>query len=309
MKSIFPNFAEMQSNMKSLDINGLRGRMLKIASDKNPNQEILMIYGHHASLERVYGLAHELSRYGNVTVPDLPGFGGMDSFYKIGMVPTIDSLADYLATFIKLRYKNKRVKIVAMSLGFVIVTRMLQKYPELVKKVDVLVSMVGFTRYDDTKLNKKIIRMYKLLGQIFSRKIPAILFYNIILHPSLIRAVYAKTPNAKSKFKHLSREDHKRAMDFEVVLWRNNEVRTYMKMLLEMLKVDNCNSQIKLPVHHVAVDGDQYFDNTIVEQHMRVIFTDFTEHKAVLPNHAPSIVASREEAAPYIPKSLRKILS
>ncbi|MDO8265585.1 MAG: alpha/beta hydrolase, partial [Candidatus Saccharibacteria bacterium] len=250
MKNIFDNYAEMQSNIKSLDINGLKGRMLRIASIKNPKKEILMIYGHHASLERVYGLAHELSQYGNVTAPDLPGFGGMDSFYKIDMIPTIDTLADYLATFVKLRYKNKRVTIIGMSLGFAIATRMLQRYPELTKKVDILVSMVGFTRSDDTKLDKKITGMYKLLGLIFSHRIPAFLFYNIALHPSLIRAIYAKTPNAKAKFKHLSRDDHKRAMEFEVILWRENDVRTYMKMLLEMLTIDNCKQQINLAVHH-----------------------------------------------------------
>lgn len=309
MKSIFDNYAEMQANIKPLEINGLRGRMLRIPSSKKPNNEILMIYGHHASLERVYGLAHEFSQYGNITVPDLPGFGGMDSFYKIGMEPNIDTMADYLATFVKLRFRNKKVKIIGMSLGFAIVTRMLQRYPELTKKVDILISMVGFTRRDDTKLDKKIIRMYWTLGQIFSHRIPAFFFYNIVLHPSLIRAVYAKTPNAKAKFKHLSRDDHSRAMEFEVILWRENDVRTYMKMLIEMLKIDNCNKQVKLPVHHVAVDGDQYFDNKIIEQHMRVIFTDYTEHKAVLPNHAPSIVASKAEAAPFVPKSLRKVLS
>ena len=86
-----------------------------------------MLYGHHSSLERVYGLAEDMSQYGNVTIPDYPGFGGMDSFYKIGMKPTLDNLADYLATFVKLRYRGKKVTIVGMSLGFVIATRMLQR--------------------------------------------------------------------------------------------------------------------------------------------------------------------------------------
>ncbi len=299
----------MQSHIQNININGLNGRMLRIPSTKKPGKEILMVYGHHASLERIYGLADELSQYGNLTAPDLPGFGGMDSFYTLKMKPDIDNLADYLATFIKLRYKRKKITIIGMSLGFVIATRMLQKYPELTKKVEIIVSMVGFTRKDDGKVSKKMTRSYWLLAQIFSRKIPAWFFYNIVLHPSLVRAMYAKTPNAKAKFKHLSREDFKRAIDFEVILWRVNDVRTYMVMLLEMLALDNCTKQINLPVYHVSVDGDQYFNNQIVEQHMRVIFTDFTEFKAVLPNHAPSIVASKEEARPFVPKGLRKLLA
>ena len=299
----------MQSHMRAINVNGLKGRMLRIPSLKNPNNEILMLYGHHASLERIYGLADELSQYGNLTAPDLPGFGGMDSFYSIKMDANIDNLADYLATFIKLRYKSKKITIIGMSLGFVIATRMLQKYPELTKKVNILVSMVGFTRKDDGKVSKKMTRTYWLLATIFSRKIPAWFFYNTVLQPAVVRAMYAKTPNAKAKFKHLNRKDFKRAIDFEVILWRVNDVRTYMKMLLEMLSLDNCTKQINLPVYHVSVDGDQYFNNQIVEQHMRVVFTDFTEYKAVLPNHAPSIVASKEDAKPFVPKGLRKLLA
>ena len=310
MNHIFDNYEEIESRIQSLNINGLKGRMLKIPAEKSSHtREILMIYGHHASLERVYGLAHELSRYGNVTVPDLPGFGGMDSFYKIGMQASIDNLADYLATFIQLRYKRKKVTIMAMSLGFAAITRMLQKYPELTNKVDILVSMVGFTRRDDTKVSKTMVRTYWTLAQVFRRRVPAMFFYNVILHPSVVRALYSKTPNAQSKFKHLSRDDHKKATEFEVILWRVNDVRTYMQMLLEMIQLDNLKKQIDLPVYHVSVEGDQYFNNAVVEQHMRVIFTDFIEFKAKLPNHAPSIVATREEAAPFVPKGLRKLLA
>jgi pimeloyl-ACP methyl ester carboxylesterase len=266
-----------------------------------------MVYGHHASLERIYGLAEELSQYGNVTAPDLPGFGGMDSFYKIGMKPSIDTLADYLATFIKLRYSRKKVTIIGMSLGFVIATRMLQKYPELTKKVDILISMVGFTRTDDFKISKNIANVYWLLAQTFRHRLSSAFFYNVVLHPTIIKTFYGKTPNAKHKFKHLSKEDLSRAVDFEVTLWRDNEVRTYMEMILEMMRLDNCNKQVALPVHHISVANDQYFDNSVIEQHMRVIFTDYKEHIAKLPNHAPSIIASKDEAAPFIPKTARKL--
>lgn len=310
MKHIFPNYAEMNAHIQPLNINGLRGRMLKIpASKPNAKREILLLYGHHASLERQYGLAEELSMYGNVTMPDFPGFGGMDSFYKIGMKPTLDNMADYLATFVQLRYKRKKVTIIGTSLGFVIATRMLQRYPELAKKVEIFISLVGFTRHDDYKMNKTLVRTLLILANIFKHKLPALFFYNVVLHPSVIRAFYAKTPNAKHKFEHLSREDFKRGIDFEVYLWRSNEVRTYMEMAIAMFRVDNCTKQINLPVYHVGVESDQYFDNAVVEQHMRVIFTDFTEFKAVLPNHAPSVIATKEEAAPFIPKGLRKLLA
>jgi pimeloyl-ACP methyl ester carboxylesterase len=87
----------------------------------------------------------------------LPGFGGMDPLYNIGEKATLDNLADYLASFIKVRYKNRRFTIMAVSYGFTVVTRMLQKYPEIAKKVDLLVSWVGFVHKDDFRWKKSTV--------------------------------------------------------------------------------------------------------------------------------------------------------
>ena len=295
-------------NIRPLDMNGLSGRMLYLPAPKNKKKHILLLYGHHASIERMYGIAESLNTYGSVTLPDLPGFGGMDSFYSIGMKPSIDTMADYVASFIKLRFRGKRITIVGMSLGFAIVTRMLQRYPELVKKVDLLISLVGLSHYQDIVFKKPRVIMYKSLAEIFSFRITAALFHSIILSPVAIRTAYAKTHNAKNKLVHLSEVERKRAIEFEVKLWRSEDTRTYMRMTLAMLRLDNCNKQVDLPVEHVSIKDDQYFDHSTVEQHMRIIFTDFNEHVAVLPHHAPSVIADKSEAKPFIPKSIKKVL-
>ena len=119
----------------SLNMNGLRGRMLRMPAKKSKKREILLVYGHHSSLERMYSLAEVLNDYGAVTLPDLPGFGGMNSFYKLGEKPDMDTMADYLASVVKLRYKSRRITIVGVSYGFTVVTRMLQLYPDIAKKV------------------------------------------------------------------------------------------------------------------------------------------------------------------------------
>lgn len=302
----------MQKFMKPLNMNGLNGRMLRLPGPASKpgkqKREILLIYGHHASLERIFGIAEALSDYGAVTSPDLPGCGGMDSFYTIGMKPTIDTMADYLAAFIKLRYRGKKVTVIGMSLGFAIVTRMLQRYPELENKVEILVSVVGFSHKYDFSLSKPRVTFYKYGAKFFSRKFPSMFFYNVFLHPSVIRAAYSKTHNAKKKLADLEKEEKNTAIEFEVNLWRQDDIRTYMRMVVEFLNIDNCHKQINLPVHHISVNSDQYFDHSVVEQHMRIIFTDFTEHEAIIPNHAPSILASKKEAAPFIPQSIRKVL-
>jgi alpha-beta hydrolase superfamily lysophospholipase len=302
----------MQKYIRPLNMNGLNGRMLKLPApstlDGRHKREILLVYGHHASIERMYGIAEAFNEYGTVTMPDLPGCGGMESFYKIGMKPNLDTMADYLASFVKLRYRGKTVTIAGMSLGFAIVTRMLQRYPELIDKVDLLISIVGFSHKYDFSFKKSRITYYKYGASFFSKKLPSLFFYNVFLHPSIIRAAYSKTHNAKKKMANLSKEEKRDAVEFEVNLWRQDDIRTYMQMVVTMLTINNCNKQINLPVHHISVSTDQYFDHTVVEQHMRIIFTDFTEHEAIIPNHAPSILATKEEAGPFIPKSVRKIM-
>jgi len=74
------------------------------------------------------------------------------------------------------------------------------------------------------------------------------------------------------------------------------------------MTMNNCNKKVTLPVHHITVDDDRYFDRNIVEQHFRVIFTGYTEHHAILDNHAPSILASKEEAEPMFSTSIKKVL-
>ncbi|HSD56126.1 MAG TPA: alpha/beta hydrolase [Candidatus Saccharimonadales bacterium] len=292
-----------------LNMNGLQGRMLHMAAPKGRNKEILFVYGHHSSLERWFGLMQNLNRYGAVTMPDLPGFGGMDSFYKIGEEATIDQLADYLAAFIKMRYKRRKVTIAGMSLGFVIATRMLQRYPDLTKRVDMFVSLAGFAHKDDFTFSSRRAFMYRTFSSIFTHRLPAMFFRHVILHQYILRTVYQRTHNAKNKFKGLVDEELKEMLDVEVRLWHDNDVRTYMKTSSEFLNLDNCKIKIDLPVYHVAIKGDQYFDNNIVEQHFKVIFTDYHLVDTLdIANHAPSVIADAKAASPFVPPKLRRLL-
>lgn len=292
-----------------LYVNGLNGRMLRMPAPKKHNREILFVYGHHSTLERWWGLVQDLNQYGAVTMPDLPGFGGMDSFYKIGQKPTIDNLADYLAAFVKMHYKRRRFTIAGLSFGFVIATRMLQKYPELATKVDMLVSVVGFAHHDDFTFSPRRYRTYVTLSRFLSHRLPSIFFRNIALHPSVLRAVYARTHNAKHKFKNANAAEHRQLMDFEVHLWHANDVRTHWFTTVQLLTVNNCHKKVDLPVWHISVEGERYFHNNSVEQHFKVIFKDYHGAVSVLDNHAPSVIATKEQAAPLIPKEIRRVLA
>lgn len=296
--------------IQPLNINGLEGRMLHMPAPAGKKTEILFVYGHHSSLERWWGLMLVLNKYAAVTMPDLPGFGGMDSFYRIGKKPTIDNMADYLAAFIKLRYKRKRIVIAGMSFGFIIATRMLQKYPELTKKVVMLISIVGFAHKDDFTFSRTRRLGYLAGSQLLARRTPAFLFRRLALHPKVLRALYARTHNAKHKFAQATdAEDFERLMNVEIKLWHDNDVRTWGFTTIQILTFDNCKQRIDLPVWHVSAKADHFFDNNVVEQHMRVIFSDFESSEVSMTTHAPSVIADEEMAAPFVPGKLKRALA
>lgn len=292
-----------------LYMNGLQGRMLRLPAPANKKREILFVYGHHSTIERWWGVALDMNKYGAVTVPDLPGFGGMQSFYKIGEKPDLDTMADYLAAFVKMRYARKRVTILAMSYGFLVVTRMLQRYPDLAKKVDILISAAGFSHKDDFKFTRRRYIIYLALSKFIYWRPFNVFFRNVCLHPLVLKTFYSRTPNAKHKFADLDVQTRRKIMEFEVHLWHVNDSRTHWFTGIEMLKVDNCQKQVKLPVYHISVDSDQYFDNNRVEQHMRVIFSDYHQAVAKMKAHAPSVIADANEAAKLMPAKFRRLLA
>jgi pimeloyl-ACP methyl ester carboxylesterase len=294
--------------IKPLHINGMTGRVMHVPAPKDKKQEILVIYGHHSSLERWWGLVQNLHDFGSVYMPDLPGFGGMDSFYTVGKDASLDNYADYMAAIIRMRYKRKKVAIVGISFGFLVATRMLQRYPELTERVEVLVSAAGFMRYDDFTFSKRRYQLYLRGSQLVThRPLPLIFRHTALLSP-VLRAVYARTNNAKHKF-NLAEGDkavHEKMMDVEVGLWHDNDVRTYMKTTTELLTVDNCGTPVPLPVWHIYTDNDNYFDNAVVEQHMRIVYAKFIPVKIGSKAHVPSVIATKEEAAVLIPDKLKK---
>ncbi len=294
--------------IQPLNMNGLSGRMLHMPATQPGGREILLVYGHHALLERWWGLVENLHDFGTVTMPDLPGFGGMDGFGKIGVKPTIDKYADYLAAFVRLRYKRRRITIIGISFGFVVVTRMLQRYPELAKKVDLVVSMVGFMHRDDFHFKPWRRRFYGRVTRIMSLPLVAFCIRYGGLNRFVIRNIYVRLPAGKRRFIEMDPEEFDVMMDFEVALWQRNDVSTHWRTTSEFLNLDNCTRLIDLPLWHVASKGDHYFNNSVVEQHMRVVYNDY--HQALMNTkaHTPSIVADKKGLAIMVPPALRRVL-
>lgn len=279
------------------------------APSKAKNKDILLVYGHHAMIERWWGLIENLHDYGSVTVPDMPGLGGMDSFYKIGIRPTIDAYADYLASFIKLRYKRKRITVIGISFGFLVVTRMLQKYPELTKKVDILISIIGFMHKDDFVYSSRRRKFYSIATRLFATRPVALFIRYVGLNKVVLNFMYAKLPQSKLKLLEVTEEEFMSSVEFETRLWQSNDVRTHFLTTSEFLQIDNCQTKIDLPVHHVVSEKDQYFDNKVVEQHMLIVFYKYHGYIAKSKAHTPSVLGDKKEMSVLLPAGLRKVLN
>jgi len=292
-----------------LYMNGLSGRMMHVPSSTKRQREILLIYGHHAMLERWWGLVENLREYGPVTMPDMPGFGGMQSFSKIGIKPDIDAYADYLAAFIKLRYKRKRVTVIGISFGFVVVTRMLQRYPELAKKIDMLVGEVGFMHEEDIIYSPGVRRFYHYVARFFATRPIAVVIRYVFLSRPIIKFLTNNMPNSKHRFLEVSPEEFESSLDFEVILWQENDVRTHWLTTSEFLKLNNCAKPIKLPVVHIISAGDHYLNNIRVEQHMRQVFSSYKHFLADSKAHVPSVIADKSDMAVLLPDGLRRLLA
>jgi pimeloyl-ACP methyl ester carboxylesterase len=296
-------------HIQPLYINGLNGRVLRLRAKRAGQREMLLLYGSHSSIERMVAFAQELNRYGDITLPDWPGFGAMDSLFKIGEKPTLDTMADYLASFIRMRYRKRRFTIVGMSYGFVVATRMLQKHPDIAKQVDLIVSIVGFTRADDFRIPRRNFYAMKYATRILRHALPAMVA-KLVIRPVTIRATYNAMANRHSKMKGADYAERKLRIDFEVILWRVNDLRTYFYTANTMFTLDLCKEQVpQVPVYHVAITSDQFFDNHLVEQHLHVIYPEVQVVNVHLTAHMPTVVASPKEVAPFFPAKLRKVLA
>ncbi len=292
-----------------LNMNGLQGRMMRLPAKNTKNREILLVYGHHALIERWWGLIQNLNEYGSVTVPDMPGFGGMDSFGKIGREPTIDNFADYLAAFIKMRYKRRRITIVGISFGFVVATRMLQKYPELAKKVDILVSIVGFMHRDDFTFKPAHRAIMRRATRLLATRPIAFIIRYCFLNRFVIAKLYTKLPNGKRRLLEMDPEEFRLMVEFDLRLWQSNDVRTHWHTTSEFLNIDNCRTQIDLPVWHVASRDDPYLNNPVVKEHMLVAFTECHQALFSARGHTPGLLADKKELAVLLPRKLRQALA
>jgi len=290
-----------------INMNRLNGRMLNYPSRKDKPLNILFIYGQHSSIERWRGFIQFLHDFGNVTVPDLPGFGGMDSFYNIKKLPSIENYASYLASFIKMKYKKTKIVIVAVDLGFVITTKMLQDYPELSKNVTLLIGIKAYADSSDLKMTS-FQRLHKrLISSLLSKAVIARLFYLLAIKTNLIKIkyrgdlAYLKSYNEKSRLKYLA------ILKSELALWRINDLRSYMYTTNQLLSFSNCGQKVNVPLWHLIIDTDLMINNRQAEKHIKQIFSNYKSYLAKT-GPLPVVISDKRSVNSWIPNSFKRAM-
>lgn len=297
-----------------LEVGGLHGRQLKLAAREGQDRDILLVYGVHSSMERMYTTAKFHSRYGRVWMPDLPGFGGMDSFYKIGRVADIDDYADYLYTYIRTcKLDTKKLRIVAMSFGFLVVTRMLQKYPELTENVEFVVSFVGFGRTSDFSVDTLDKTYNKILMKLTDTKLGGNLVGTLLFNKLSLRVLFAifRVINPNPKYRHNTKESRASAQEMELELWSKNDARTKFHTYRVLADFDLTKGQkpINLDLYDMITPADQYFDSQAVSKTLARLFTSSSTYMANLKLHAPSVIGNEDDVANIYPEAIKKILN
>ena len=289
-----------------LTVNRLRGRVMKHPSRKTgKGRTIVFVYGIHGSLERFYGVIHFLARFGTVTAPDLPGFGGMDSYYKIGLKPSLDRFADYLADFIERDLPEGKITLVGLSYGFVVLTRLLERHPQLVPRVDMTISLMGMVEGSDMAMSRASRITAETVMLLARAPITSSVFGYIVSREWMLQLMY---PNSHPKMKALPPGTRNDFIQFESYLWRCNDLKTWGTCLHELLNLHRPKERIPVTIHNISTKHDHWLNVPRAEAHMNEVFAKVISYSSSVSNHGGVAYEDESEAYDMIPPDMAGLL-
>ncbi|MCW1908532.1 MAG: alpha/beta hydrolase [Candidatus Saccharibacteria bacterium] len=289
---------------------GLQGRYGMWSSKNSSDKRVFVIvYGQHASLERLEPLVTIFRTYGDVYVVDNPGFGGMDPAYSIGKYPDLHFQAGHVHNFID-NYlpKDKQLTIIGISYGFQIVTQLLEDFPDLQTRTEDVVNMVGCLSYRDLDmpLSYKIPLIYLLAFP--GRTWLGSNIFKLVARRRVIIAVYMLTKPIQVKLRGVSRQQAIAYASEQASLWIDNDPRTHGAAAWDFV-ARNDVSQLKLDVDaiHLSVPGDHIINSQRVKKGMEAVFNKVSSFDIALDNHAP-LDLDADDIEAIIPEGLARIL-
>lgn len=290
----------------------LHGRYMHLpAKNKDAKRTFVLLYGQHATLERIEPVASALTEFGDVYAVDNPGFGGMEPSFLINEYPSLSFYAGHLNYFIN-RYVpvDRKVTPLGISFGFQIIVQALHDYPELQYKTEEVVSFVGFVQPKNFHIPLSYyVTLVFFVGNlskswIGSKVVAACMKEWIVLN------IYRVTRPIQIKLKTLPKAEAKRYSIEQAWLWRINDVRTHGATAIDFIKKNDLTS-IRLHTNaiHVGIPKDHLVDNAMVVKELNIIFKSLTSYDLQLDNHAPLDLDSREKLLDILPQGLISKLS
>lgn len=304
--------ANKDSHIKEYEFKGLRGRYgYWGARSKSAKRTFVLIYGQHANIERLKPLVDIFTRYGDVYVPDNPGFGGMESSYKIGEKPTLAFYGDHLNNFLTNYVPTDRLlTIVGISFGFQVAAECLYRHPSLQPDVEHIVSLMGFVKPSDFIMSPtyKVPLVY-MLAWPGKSWLGSELFKRIATEKTVV-ATYMATKPIQVKLKSLSRNDAKKYAKEQARLWIDNDPRTHASTGWDFINKNDISSY-KLPVNaiHLGVPKDHIINSASVRSSMKKMFKHLLSYDLHIENHAPLDVEDENDIEKFIPPGLAIVLS
>jgi hypothetical protein len=292
--------------IKQFNINGLEGRMLELPAKytaKNRNN-FLLIQGMHGSIERYVGLIEYLSNYGSVTVVDAPGFGGMQSFYSIGLDASLNRYGDYLATLIKWRFKKKHYILVSYSISFVFITRMLQKYPSMKSQISRVIALGAFADSSDFHEVWYKQDAIKVASAIASYRTGAMIIRATLLSTPMLKLIY----RFNLKNNHLSKIERREMADIEIYLWRLNDLRTQGSTMYQIHTFKMLPIKIDIGIEMVVTSHDRWIDSDSARKNLGQIYHNINVHHSSTRMHGITIIDNEADVARFVPESFATML-
>lgn len=309
-----PPFEIPKKYLSDIHFSGLQGRLLHLpqpAKVKKP-KTFVVFAGQHASLERMYSIAQLLNEFGEVYMPDLPGYGGMTSFYKIGKKPTYDNYADFVYTFLKTQKLNKDLWFFGNSFGSAVMTRLFQKHPESQKWTKQPIAFVGYGAGSNFAVSFWYRLWIGLMVNTVSTRLGAFLFEKLIFNRFSIHIMLYFFSRAKAKMQSDSDNLKKSMIMMEKYLWSVNDHRTHAACVKMMFKDDLRHypgGKIKLTLHNIATENDQYFDNKRVKKTFEDLYEKYETSPLTLQVHSPSMIADKDTVRAMLSDEALKLLA
>lgn len=299
------------ATFSKLSQGGMTGRLATYKARTNTKRVIYMISGMHTSHERMSPIAHYFSKYGTVIAPDLPGVGGMDSFFTVNQEFSLNSYADFLYDFFKqqkIKSTNKPT-IVGMSFGFLVLTRMLQRHPDTHDWFEQVVAIGGFGQQSDFN-NKLAVKITPVISLPLSTR-PGAWFLETFIFKKPVLKVLFKIAKLIGNTKHnsVSNEDRKALIDMETSLWVENDARTRFHIYRMFLNTNLVKGAQPIGNHlyNLFIPSDQWVKHDEVQKSMKRLYKKVTKLQLDSTLHAPSVISGEEEIDTMFKEALTKV--